>query len=79
MFLINATCFLLMAIQGSEPDAKPDRKYLLCTIVLVALALVLVIVFVSILFIPHESPAPNFSPSNSPALPNLAFLQKLVI
>jgi hypothetical protein len=70
MFLIKATYFLTMTIQDSEVSAKPNKESLLKAIVLIGLALVLVTVFVSILFIPRESSSPNFSPSNSQALPN---------
>jgi hypothetical protein len=70
MLLIKAAYFLTMTIQDSKLASKQKEKSLLKAIVLMGLALFLVTVFVSILFIPRESPSPNFSPSNSQTLPN---------
>jgi hypothetical protein len=58
-----------MTIQDSGL-AEPSKAPLMKAIVLIGLALVLVTVFVSILFIPRESPSPSFSPSNSQAISN---------
>jgi hypothetical protein len=68
MLLIKVFCSLSMTIQGSEPVAKLNEKFLLKAIILIALALVLVTFFVSLLFLPREFHSPSPSPSNSQSL-----------